>query len=169
MAEKKNMTTLTKTLQGGMIGAAAGMVIGFVTHQWTKSSGGSTKQNLPVHVPEVEDNDEALTLCLQLSDFRDYSNEAFLSVCKNMNQLLAFEKVVNDTATPIDPKLSKDAFSPIFAVKEALHGWKVPPAKQGDFDEIKEQVVKFVTEKQHNIMLGASARVDEEFRVVETT
>ena len=159
------MTALTKTLQGGMIGAAAGMFLGFMTHQWTKVSGDDgANQSLPVHVPEVEANNEALTLCLQLSDFRDYSNEAFLSVCKNMNQLLAFEKAVGDTTTPIDPGISKEAFSPIFAIQEALKAWKVPPAKRGDYDNVKDQVVKFISEKQHNIMLGASSRVDEEFR-----
>lgn len=159
------MTALTKTLQGGMIGAAAGMFIGFMTHQWTKVSGDNNgDQSLPVHVPEVEANNEALSLCLQLSEFRDYSNEAFMSVCKNMNQLLAFEKAVNDTTKSIDPGISKEAFSPIFAIKEALNAWNVPSAKRADFDPIREQVLKFVNEKQHNIMLGASSRVNEEFR-----
>ena len=159
------MSALTKTLQGGMIGATAGMLIGYVAHQWAAPSPDSKSQTLPVTVPEVEANNDSLTLCLQLSDFRDYSNEAFLSVCKNLNQLLAFENVVNDATTPIDPKISKEAFSPIFAIKEALKQWKVPPAKQSDFYAVRDDIYKFLEEKQHNVMLGTSARVDEEFRV----
>lgn len=149
---------LTRVLQGGLLGAACGMGVAYLTRSST-----ATTATLPFQVPEVEQNNEAMALCLSLGDFRDYSNEGFVSICKNLNKILLYEKLVNDTTVPIDAGISKKAHVHIFDTKQWLAKLPIPPTKQGLYEDVRKSIETFVEEKKHNIELGVSSRLSDEY------
>lgn len=153
------MSKLVRTLQGGLVGATAGMFIGYML----TGNDDNKEVSLPFDVPNVQNDSEALNLCLNLGDFRAFGNENFAVVCKNMDKLLEFEKLVNDTSKPLDAAVQKEAFSAVFSIKESLKNVKVSSDKMEDFENLKESFTKYVDDKKHNIMLGASLRISEDY------
>ena len=150
---------LARVIQGGLIGASLGMAVGYFAGRTTSTSASS----FPFDIPEVENNAEASYLCLQLGEFRAYSNEVFSTVCKHLNKILLFEKMVNDTSESIDAGISKNAHKYMFETKESLEKLTVPDTKKQEWSELKENIVKFLDEKKHNIDLGVSSRLDNEY------
>ncbi len=150
---------LTRVIQGGLIGASLGMAVGYFAGRTTSPSTSS----FPFDIPEVENNAEASYLCLQLGEFRAYSNEAFSTICKHLNKILLFEKMVNDTSEAIDAGIPKKAHKYIFETKEWLEKINIPDGKKQQLQELKENMEKFLDEKKHNIDLGVSSRLDSEY------
>ena len=150
---------LARVIQGGLIGASMGMAVGYFTGRTTTPSAAS----FPFDIPEVENNAEASYLCLQLGEFRAYSNEVFSTVCKHLNKILLFEKMVNNTSESIDAGISKKAHKYIFETKESLEKINVPDVKKQEWSELKESIEKLLNEKKHNIDLGVSSRLDNEY------
>ena len=64
---------------------------------------------------------------------------------------------------PLDAAVQKEAFSAVFSIKESLKEVKVSADKMEDFENLKESFTKYVDDKKHNIMLGASLRISEDY------
>lgn len=151
---------LARVLQGGLLGAALGMAVGYF-------AGGQKPQDsvpsFPFEIPDVEKSSEASYLCMELGEFRAYSNEAYSTICKHMNKILMFEAMVNDTTETIDAGIPKKAHKFLFETKEWLKKFDVPDPKRVEFTQLSTQIEKFLEEKKHNIDLGVSSRLGDEY------